>query len=171
MAQTRVAAPGEKADAVLDNDRRRAPRRGVPRHGKVIPWVFLAPYLILFGLFVIAPVVFGAWISLHRWDFTLPGKPFVGLENYMDLFDSGSTVFESFWTSPEYSHCTFTAMPSLSVDRSDPWVANLIAMDWENPQHRPILEMEGLRAWVPPRLDGYASLIAAVREQKLPDRW
>ena len=98
MPQTRVAAPGDTADAVIDNDRR-APRRGVPRHGKVIPWVFLAPYLVLFGLFVIAPVVFGAWISLHRWDFTLPGKPFVGLENYQDLFDSSSIVFESFWNS------------------------------------------------------------------------
>ena len=98
MSETRVAAPGDTADAVMDNGRR-APRRGVPRHGKVIPWVFLAPYLILFGLFVIAPVVFGAWISLHRWDFTLPGKPFVGLENYQDLFDSSSIVFDSFWNS------------------------------------------------------------------------
>ena len=98
MSETRVAAPGDTADAVMDNGRR-APRRGVPRHGKVIPWIFLAPYLILFGLFVIAPVVFGAWISLHRWDFTLPGKPFVGLENYQDLFDSSSIVFDSFWNS------------------------------------------------------------------------
>ena len=80
-------------------------------------------------------------------------------------------AFESFWISPEYSHCTFTAMPSLSVDRTDEWVANLVAMDWENPEHQRILEMEGLRAWVPPKLDGYASLIAAVREQKVSDRW
>ena len=80
-------------------------------------------------------------------------------------------AFESFWASPEYSHCTFTAMPVLSIDRSDKWTANLRAMDWENPQHRPILEMEGLRAWVPPKLDGYAALIEAVREQKVPDRW
>ena len=80
-------------------------------------------------------------------------------------------AFEALWTSPEYSHCTFTAMPSLSIDRSDEWVANLLAMDWENPQQRPILEMEGLRAWVPPKLDGYESLVAAVRDQKIPDRW
>jgi ABC-type phosphate/phosphonate transport system substrate-binding protein len=80
-------------------------------------------------------------------------------------------AFESFWASPEYSHCTFTAMPALSIDRSDKWTANLLAMDWENPQQRPILEMEGLRAWVPPKLDGYDALIEAVREQKVPDRW
>ena len=43
----------------------------------------------LFVAFVLAPVVYGIWISLHDWDFTLPGKPFVGLDNYADLFDSG----------------------------------------------------------------------------------
>ncbi|MEY2849879.1 MAG: hypothetical protein RI885_2546 [Actinomycetota bacterium] len=80
-------------------------------------------------------------------------------------------AFESFWTSPDYSHCTFTAMPSLSTEKSDPWVANLLAMDWENPAHRPIMEMEGLQAWVPPNLEGYASLTAAVREQGLTPRW
>ena len=99
----------------MDNGRR-APRRGVPRHGKVIPWVFLAPYLILFGLFVIAPVVFGAWISLHRWDFTLPGKPFVGMENYQDLFDSSSIVFDSFWNSMKATGIfTVASVPLLLV--------------------------------------------------------
>ena len=80
-------------------------------------------------------------------------------------------AFESFWESPVYSHCTFTAMPTLATDRSDRWVANLMAMDWNNPTHRPILEMEALRAWVPPELSGYASLFDAVREQRVPDRW
>lgn len=96
MTTTPVAAPtgDTRADA-----RRLAPRRGVASHGKATPWLFLAPYLVLFGLFVIAPVVFGAWISLHRWDYTLPGKPFVGLENYQALFDPSSLTFETFWNS------------------------------------------------------------------------
>ena len=46
------------------------------------PWLFLAPYLVLFTAFVLAPTVYGIWISLHDWDYTLPGKPFVGLDNY-----------------------------------------------------------------------------------------
>ncbi|WP_220457996.1 MULTISPECIES: carbohydrate ABC transporter permease [unclassified Actinotalea] len=97
MTTTRVAAPGDTADALQHG--RRAPRRGVAKHGKATPWFFLAPYLLLFGTFVIAPVVLGAWISLHRWDYTLPGKPFVGLENYAALFDPGSIPFEDFWNS------------------------------------------------------------------------
>ncbi|MGZ5399181.1 MAG: carbohydrate ABC transporter permease, partial [Nocardioides sp.] len=60
---------------------------------------FLAPYLVLFGAFVLLPIGLGLWISLHSWDFTLPGKPFVGLDNYRDLFDPGSVTAEPFWDS------------------------------------------------------------------------
>jgi multiple sugar transport system permease protein len=55
------------------------------------------PYLLLFGTFVLYPIVYGLWISLHEWDFLLPGKPFVGLKNYTDLFTPGSVTFERFW--------------------------------------------------------------------------
>jgi len=80
-------------------------------------------------------------------------------------------VFEVFWESPTYSHCNFTAMPRLSDERAGPWVERLLAMDWDNPVHRPILEMEGLRQWVRPRLDGYTSLFEAVKTQAISDRW
>lgn len=61
------------------------------------PYAFLAPYLILFGLFVLAPAVYGLWISLHDWDFLLPVKPFVGLANYSELFERGSGFASTFW--------------------------------------------------------------------------
>ena len=80
-------------------------------------------------------------------------------------------AFEAFWTSPTYSHCNFTALPSLTADRVDPWLQALFAMDWENPRHREVLELEGLRKWVPPELDGYASLFEAVDEQGISVRW
>jgi multiple sugar transport system permease protein len=72
-----------------------ATRRG----GSLTAWLFLAPYLVLFGGFVLLPILFGLWISLHNWDFTLPGKPFVGLDNYTALLDSDSVSFEPFWNS------------------------------------------------------------------------
>lgn len=80
-------------------------------------------------------------------------------------------AFEAFWESPPYSHCNFTALPQVGEDRTAPWVEHLLAMDWDNPDHRPILEMEGLRRWVKPELDGYASLFEAVREQGISARW
>jgi len=67
-------------------------------HGsRVAPYLFLLPYLVLFLGFVILPALFGLWMSLHNWDFLLPGKPFVGLDNYTALFDSQSVQFEPFW--------------------------------------------------------------------------
>jgi ABC-type phosphate/phosphonate transport system substrate-binding protein len=80
-------------------------------------------------------------------------------------------AFESFWESPTYSHCNFTALPRVSEERTTPWVEHLLVMDWDNPEHRPILEMEGLHRWVPPMLDGYTSLFEAVREQGIGARW
>ncbi len=80
-------------------------------------------------------------------------------------------AFEVFWESPVYSHCNFTALASLPDERAQPWVDRLLAMDWENPEHRTILEMEGLRKWVLPNLDGYQSLVDAVAEQRITPRW
>ncbi|MFN2477834.1 MAG: phosphate ABC transporter substrate-binding protein, partial [Pseudonocardiaceae bacterium] len=65
----------------------------------------------------------------------------------------------------------FTALPTLPAHRAVPWVDQLLAMDYDNPAHRPILEMEGLRRWVPPQPEGYQSLFEAVKEQKIPLRW
>jgi phosphonate transport system substrate-binding protein len=76
-----------------------------------------------------------------------------------------------FWTSPPYSHCNFTVMPSLDSEVADEWTAHLRAMDWANPQHRRILELEGLREWVGPQLDGYRDVFAAVEEQEIAARW
>jgi multiple sugar transport system permease protein len=68
-----------------------------PGGGGITPYLFLAPYLLLFGVFVLAPSVYVIWISLHDWDFLLPGKPFVGLQNYVNLFRPGSVTHEPFW--------------------------------------------------------------------------
>jgi multiple sugar transport system permease protein len=69
------------------------------RHPRWVPWAFLAPYLVLFTVFVLVPAIFGIWISLHDWDFLLPGKPFVGANNYAALFDSSSIYFGTFWNA------------------------------------------------------------------------
>jgi phosphonate transport system substrate-binding protein len=80
-------------------------------------------------------------------------------------------ALEQFWQSPTYCHCNFTALDTLPADRSDPWVEHLLAMDWDNPDHRRILELEGLRQWKRPDLAGYASLFDAVEQQQIPAHW
>ena len=70
-------------------------RRGAPW----APYVFLAPYLLLFVVFIAIPAVYGLWISLHNWDYLADDAPFVGLENYTRLFDSESFAAADFWQS------------------------------------------------------------------------
>src|SRR3954470_25043251 len=95
-----TTATAPRSESVSSDDRRGgAPRRRDPHPAGIAPWLFLAPYLVLFLAFVIGPIVYGLYISLHRYDFTLPNKPFVGLENYSDLFTPGSITFSAFWTS------------------------------------------------------------------------
>lgn len=78
---------------------------------------------------------------------------------------------QAFWATPEYFHCNFTALDAVPEWRTAPWVDHLLAMDWDNPEHRPILELEGLRRWQMTEGDGYATLFQAVEEQGISARW
>lgn len=94
-----ATVPEDTLAAPASGRRRRAGRASSRRtSGVLTPWLFLAPYLVLFLGFVIAPAIYGFYISLHDYDYTLPGKPFVGLDNYVKLFDSTSTTFSDFWS-------------------------------------------------------------------------
>lgn len=57
------------------------------------PWLFLAPGLIFFAIYVIAPIFQSMWISFYDWD-GLGAKVWIGLANYTELFDD-----EAFYTS------------------------------------------------------------------------
>ncbi|MEO3777051.1 sugar ABC transporter permease [Micromonospora sp. B11E3] len=89
------AARGDGPPPAAGRKRRAASRRG---HAAT-PYLFLAPYLVLFGLFGLAPILFGVWLSVHQWDLQLPNRPFVGLENYRDLFSNDSAVYGDWWSS------------------------------------------------------------------------
>ena len=51
---------------------------------KLAPIYFLTPALVLFGIFVLFPIVQSIWISFHTWDGFGPMK-WVGLRNYLRL--------------------------------------------------------------------------------------
>jgi ABC-type phosphate/phosphonate transport system substrate-binding protein len=68
------------------------------------------------------------------------------------------------WTSPGFDHCMFDALPGLDDGRVRAFQAALFAMSFEVPSHRRLLELEGLRQWLPPRETGYESLRAALDE-------
>ncbi|WP_433305897.1 carbohydrate ABC transporter permease [Actinoplanes sp. CA-030573] len=74
---------------------------GIPRHGRLTPYLFLLPFLVLFVGFVLIPAIYGFWVSLHDYNYLLPGKPWVGLQNYIDLFTPGSRDSGDYWKSME----------------------------------------------------------------------
>lgn len=50
-------------------------------------YLFLSPYLILFLVFLIFPLVFGLWLSFMKYEMISPQPPrFVGLGNYAEAF-------------------------------------------------------------------------------------
>lgn len=66
------------------------------------------------------------------------------------------------YTTPGFDHCMFDALPTISPATGDSFQRVLFAMKWENPRHRRLLELEGLRQWMPPREEGYRSLEKAL---------
>jgi multiple sugar transport system permease protein len=54
---------------------------------------------VLFVGFVLIPAIYGLWVSFHDYNYLLPGKPWVGLQNYIDLFTPGSRDSGDFWKS------------------------------------------------------------------------
>lgn len=69
------------------------------RRRTVTAYAFLAPFLLLFAGFVVAPAIFGLWISLTDWSPFVDAQSFVGLSNYIALFDPESVFSGDFWSS------------------------------------------------------------------------
>lgn len=70
---------------------------------------------------------------------------------------------EVLWTTPPFDHCMFDALPTLTAAKRAGFTRALFAMRWEVPEHRRLLELEGLKQWMPAREEGYASLAAALQ--------
>ncbi len=64
-----------------------------------------------------------------------------------------------------YDHCNFTTSPGAPAATVQRFVDLLMAMRWDDPQVRPLLELEGLREWRAGRTSGYALLARAVDDE------
>jgi cellobiose transport system permease protein len=51
---------------------------------KVAPYVYVAPFFVLFAIFGAFPLVYTFWVSLHDWNL-IGDHEFVGLGNYREL--------------------------------------------------------------------------------------
>jgi ABC-type phosphate/phosphonate transport system substrate-binding protein len=61
-----------------------------------------------------------------------------------------------------YDHCNFTVLDGVEPERVARFRDLLLAMSYADAEVRPLLDLEGLKAWVPGRVTGYAQLSEAV---------
>jgi ABC-type phosphate/phosphonate transport system substrate-binding protein len=73
-----------------------------------------------------------------------------------------SSLVKSLWTSPPYCHCNFTALPDIDPAWAARWSNALLAMSYNDPKWRRLMDLEGLTAWVPGRKAGYEELTVAL---------
>jgi ABC-type phosphate/phosphonate transport system substrate-binding protein len=96
------------------------------------------------------------------------GSPFWSTVRAQRLVPEGSLA--EIWTSPPYNHCMFTARPDLEVALERRFAEALFGMSYDNPNHRAVLEAEGLRRWIAPQLAGYQALRDASARQGFLER-
>ncbi len=76
---------------------------GIRGHQAAAGWLFLAPVIVILGLFLILPIAMAAWVSFSDWSGN--GSPlganahFVGLDNYRHLLTTPGLDQNNFGTS------------------------------------------------------------------------
>jgi len=65
-----------------------------------------------------------------------------------------------------FDHCVFTVREDLDRAVEQAWLEALFAMRYDNPAHREMMDLEGLKAWLPGRTTGFGPLTAAVSSER-----
>ncbi|MCW2901221.1 MAG: binding-protein-dependent transport system inner rane component [Streptosporangiaceae bacterium] len=61
------------------------PRSGAPGEPRRVGWLYVLPALVVYGAFLLWPLLHGAWISLYHWDGLGTGT-WAGPANYVQAF-------------------------------------------------------------------------------------
>ncbi len=78
------------------------------------------------------------------------------------------------WTSAGYCHCNFTVLADFPENLGRRWTESLLGMHYDNPRWRNLMDLEGLKRWIPADKDtlaGYQVLFDAVERQGLARNW
>lgn len=73
--------------------------------------------------------------------------------------------------TPSYDHCNFTVLDDVPEERIKQFTKILLHMSYDDARVRPLLDLEGLKAWKPGRVSGYAALSRAVDRLGAVDAW
>jgi len=73
--------------------------------------------------------------------------------------------------TPPYDHCNLTVLDDAPAEAVGRFRELLLGMSYDDPVVRPLLDLEGLKAWKDGRTTGYAQLEAAVDRFRYLDPW
>jgi hypothetical protein len=65
---------------------------------------------------------------------------------------------EIIYKTPYFDHCIFSGRPDLEVERFELFGKILHKMDYNNPDHKEMMDMEGLKKWVVGRTSGFEQI-------------
>lgn len=68
---------------------------------QTVPWLFLAPCLIVIAIFVYWPILYSLWLSLHDVNLLSGRMRFVGLDKYVDLAED-RTFRNAVWVTTSF---------------------------------------------------------------------
>ncbi|WP_433426047.1 carbohydrate ABC transporter permease [Microtetraspora malaysiensis] len=81
----------------------RRPRLSAAAREGVAGWLFVAPVVVILGLFMLLPILMALWVSLTEWNGQgspfRASVPFVGMDNYTRLFTEEGLARQDFMTS------------------------------------------------------------------------
>ena len=69
-------------------------------------------------------------------------------------------------TTELFDHCVFTVREDFDPDVEARWLEVLFSMSYDDPAHREMMDLEGLKEWLPGRTTGFDALADAVARQR-----
>jgi ABC-type phosphate/phosphonate transport system substrate-binding protein len=81
-----------------------------------------------------------------------------------------SDAFTVVAATDRFDHCVFGVHADFDRDREARWLRSLFAMRYDDPRHRQMMELEGLKEWLPGRTSGFGPLKAAIAAEQYFDR-
>lgn len=73
-------------------------------------------------------------------------------------------------STPTYDHCVFTVRDTFFAEAENRWLDVLYSMSYEQEAHREMMDLEGLKQWLPGRTSGFGLLEDAVISQRFFER-
>ena len=97
----------------------------------------------------------------------------IGHSTWIRLLETGqigNRKLKSIWTSPGYSHCNFTCLPTFDAQLAERFTKILLDMDPNQPDVKQMMELEGLNRWVLSGNEGYHDLANAMKFLKIIEK-